>query len=409
MALHRPALAGAALVLGVALLWVVAGLWPQTSVVPAPATAKEAVASPVGVVQVPLPDVVRTGPSPAGPLRRIESAAKGGGNEVCGFGTVQPDDDDPLGLQQVPQRLRSAALGEADARMLSSADERIRAAALLIGAREHDGHAHARIDRLAAMASSTRDAVVYAMALQGCRAWDAEEAGSCRLLNRAQWTRLDPDNVLPWLEAAREAREQQQPALQEDAMFHAALATHSDAHAGLLPVLVDLALGSNRSLTRTLALAASWSVQAAWDLPPSDEALRYCDEGVLGDANRRPLCESLARTLAYHGSSLLDLSVGVALGRSLGWPEERLNPLRDERDALGEAGRFQGLALDFSCDAIEAQQAWMHKLAQGGETQAARQLIASSGMPLTQWSRQSRVNLQLATAAARAAAASATP
>jgi hypothetical protein len=51
----------------------------------------------------------------------------------------------------------------------------------------------------------------------------------------------------------------------------------------------------------------------------------------------------------------------------------------------------------------------MHRLARGGEMQAARDLVRRSGRTLAQWSHQAEVDLQLATATAEAAASAASP
>ncbi|MED5621038.1 hypothetical protein [Ideonella sp. BN130291] len=328
--------------------------------------------------------------------------------QVCGFGSVALADDDPFGVQHIPAGLRRAALDWADAQMLASPDEQVRAAALLIGARSREGEAVQRIDRLARLAAGTRDAAVYAMAIEGCRALRADEAGACQLLNRAQWARLDPDNAVPWLELAAEAHEQQQGSAEAEAMYRAALARRSEMPAGLLPRLVERALGGQpHSLGLTLALSASWSVQAAWSLPPADQAYRYCAGDALEQPGRQTVCAALADTLAYRGSSVLDLAVAAALAHQLHWPEQRLRALQHERDALSDASRFQAAALDLSCESVDRLQGWMQRLGQGGELQAARALVLASGTPIEEWSRQHRVNIELATATAQAVAASA--
>jgi hypothetical protein len=325
------------------------------------------------------------------------------GAEICGFGTVALADDDPFGVRSLPPALRRAAERDADRLMLDSGEEQLRAAGLLIAARSREAQAREHIDRLAQLAATSRDPLVYAIAIEGCRFGDS---GTCQLLNPAQWARLDADNALPWLALAAQAREAQQPQVEGDAIFHAALAPRSDAHAGLLPRLVERAFaGREPSLARTLALASSWSVQAAWALPPADEALRYCVEAP---AEAQRSCDALAQTLAARGSTVLELTVGIAIGRHLHWREDRLQALEQERDALGEASRLQGAALDLSCETVRHQQAWMQRLARGGEMQAARELIAASGYPLELWSGQFRRNLELAAATA-AEAASAPP
>lgn len=400
-----------AVVLAAALLpW-----WPQplrdVPVAPVrvqPAVLAQAASGGAPAQVVPLRAAAVPVPRPAPVRRRI--AAEAPDTEVCGFGAVALADDDPFGVQRIPRTVRGEALDTANALMLGSADEQVRAAALLIGARSGDGAAPRRLDRLARMAAGSADPIVYAMAVEGCRSMGADDAGACRLLSRAQWARLDPDNAVPWLELAGEAREHDEPAAEAEAMYRAAQARRSDVHAGLLPRLVERAFGQGgHSLARTLALAASWSVQAAWSAPPSNQAFRYCSIEAVQDSNRHRVCSALADTLAYRGDSLLDLSVAAAMASLLHWPDEQLQALQNERDALGDAGRFQGPPLDLSCGSVEQLQAWMQRVGERGETGAARELVLASGATIEQRSLQNRRNLALAAEAADAAASAALP
>lgn len=331
-------------------------------------------------------------------------------SDTCGFDSVDLASDDPEGLQYVPPALRHAAFEQVDALMLASDDAQVRAAALLIGAQARHGDTRGRIDRLARLAAGSQDPIVYAIALEGCKAWTAGDAGACALLSRAQWARLDHDNALPWLELAAEARQQQAFDAEAEAMQRAALARRIDAHAGLLPALVDRALGSQAPpLQRMLALSAGWSAQAGWIASHANQAHAYCGADAVADRERRPSCEALAETLALRSTSVSDLGVGLAIGRNLGWASERLEALQQEQDALSEAGGFQAIGFDFSCEFMERMQAWTRQLAARGELQAMRDVLARSGRSVEQWSVQYRRNFAVATAAAEAATSAAPP
>jgi hypothetical protein len=330
-------------------------------------------------------------------------AAPGDGVEICGYGSVDLPPDDPYGLERLPPAKREAARAAADALMLASDDTEVRAAALMIGALSGRVDARARIDRLARLAGASQDPVVYVIALEACRSYAADEGNACRLLSRAEWARLDPDNALPWLELAAESPRDSEA--EADAMNRAAQARRSDARAGLLPSLVERALRpAAPALPRTLALSASWSAQAAWAPPRSGQAYAYCTAEALEDANRRQTCEALAETLSTRSTVLGDLAVGISIGRNLGWPAERLRALQQENDVLSQAGRFPAIGLDLSCAGVERVQAWMRRLAESGEVQAARDALAESGASIEQWDERYRKELALATAAAEAAA-----
>ena len=383
--------------------------WPEAPRPVEPAPRVVAVAAPPSAA--PLRGAIVTKPPPrraAAPAPRAAPVPRDAGEvEICGFGEVRLPADDPYGLNRVPDSLRRTALDEVDERMLASGDEQVRAAALMIGAQARGGEARSRIDRLARLAGGSQDPVVYAIAVEACRAWTPEQGGACQLLSRAQWVHLDPDNALPWLELAAEAEQAQEPDAEAAAMHRAASARRSDAHAGVLPALVERALADAHAapLQRTLALSASWSAQAAWAPPRSGQAYLYCRAEALADANRRETCDALAHTLTQRGMSLADVSVGIAIGRNVGWPAERLQALQQELDALGQAGRFESaVGLDLSCEAVERTQDWMRRLVAGGEVQAARELLARSGRSVEQWSARYRKEFALAKAAADAAA-----
>ncbi|RZU00634.1 hypothetical protein [Rivibacter subsaxonicus] len=343
--------------------------------------------------------------STARPTTQFASAGR---TEICGYGAVERAVDDPDPLQRVPPAQRRAALDAADALMLASADPQVRAAALLIGAQARGDSRRARVDELVRLAVGSTDARVYAIALEACRGGEgaAEPGSACTLLSRAQWVRLDADNAQPWLALAAAARQRQEPEAEADAMHRAALARRSESNAGLLPSLVDRAFGPQTpSLAHTLALSASWGVQAAWASAYSAQAHAWC----VGDApapDRHASCDALARTLAEQGTGLADLGVGLAIGRSLDWPAPRLLALQREHDALSAASAPPPVGADLGCEAVERAQGWMRQLAaDGGERQALRALIARSGRSVEDWGALHRRGYAVALAAAAEAAA----
>jgi hypothetical protein len=324
--------------------------------------------------------------------------------EVCGYGRVQRADDDPDLLQRIPADVRRAGLASVEALMLASADEQVRAAALAIGARWGDASRATRLAhlvRLVHLAAGSRDATVYAIALDACTAAPAAE---CALLSQAQWARLDPDNAQPWLALAAEARQQQDRDGEADAMRHAAHAHRSDFPAALLPHLVDRALGPVvPALQRTLGLSLGVSAQAAWRPSHSAQADVWCVAEEAGVADRREVCDALAQTLALGGTTVSDLNLGLAIGQRLGWPTPRLATLQQEQEAISETGAYTEVGVDWSCDAVERLSRTLRQLASGGERQAMRDAMARSGRSVAEWSAEHRRNMALAEAAATAA------
>lgn len=323
----------------------------------------------------------------AGPASTGLIAASANEVEVCGYGRVALPSDDPNPLQRMPAGLRQAALAQAESRMLAHGEPAVRAAALLIGAQAPGGRS--RIQQLARLAVGSQDPVVYGLALHACKSWNRAETGSCSLLSNAQWARLEPDNLQPWLELAAEAAAQDDEQAEDHAMNQAARASRSDEHASLLPALVTQALGQAPAmppsaaevpapaLQRALALNLARGIQDGWLLTRSHHADSYCSaEAVAANSARQNTCNAVAATLASRGSSLADLASAAAIGRQLGWPEARLLPLMQEQQAMVQlaesAGESAASALDFSCERLARHTAWSREIGRGGELQALR-------------------------------------
>lgn len=185
--------------------------------------------------------------------------------EICGFGTVTLQPDNPYPFQNIPLALRESALDTAEAVMLASDDIQVRAAALWMGMSRGKRDARGRIEQIARLAVGSQDPVVYALAIEACKSRTSNDYGTCHLISRAQWAHLDPDNAIPWLEVAAQARQNNEPDAEDVATRMAAHARYSKSQEGLLPTLVDRALGAHVTpLQRTLALSESWSAQAMW-------------------------------------------------------------------------------------------------------------------------------------------------
>jgi hypothetical protein len=271
--------------------------------------------------------------------------------EICGYGpvTLPPDDPDPL--QSLPRALRSEVLEEVRAEMTVGGDAQARAAAQLILLRSNLSDAPETADVLARQAIASQDPAVYAMALEGCRGFSGEGAGACALLNRAQWARLDPDNAVAWLELGAEAHERGEPDAESDAMSHAALARRSDGYEELLPGLVERTLaGSSLSLRHALALNAASTAKTIWSASRSNHAYEYCASGLAVDTVRLQ-CEAIAGILVQRNVAQVERRTGVAIGRQLGWPQDRLNALA--ADGTGFDPREQpALGRDLSCEGV---------------------------------------------------------
>lgn len=339
--------------------------------------------------------------------------------EVCGWGRVELPADDPFALQRIPAASRRAALDEAQAWMAADADPRVRAAALLVGAR--GTHGRARIDQLARLAAGSQDAAVYALALLGCRGLAEAGATACALLGPAQAAQLEPDNAQAWLALAADAAARQDAEAEHDAMRHAAQARHVTTHTAALPVLVARALDAPQAaLQRTLAVGVALGLQDASRLAPDAggvaQARGYCladapqpdsgPAGANGDTDTSPratTCRPLARLLLQQGRGVAELGAGLAIARRWGSAPAELSAWQQEHDALLDTAAPLADGNDLGCAAQQRQLAWLQAVASAGERAALRAQLSAAGHSIAEWSARHRRTLALVHATVAAA------
>ena len=287
--------------------------------------------------------------------------------EVCGLGLVKASERDPIGIGRIPQPLRRATQERLWTLMQSSPDERVRSAGWLLESRLRGGRigdatpsvgpdadASRAIDRLAKLAAGSRDAIVYRLAMEGCHSpsSDRPPAPACQLLSTEQWTRLDPDNAIPWMTLAAVARERADAAAEAEAMYRASIARTSNAHWGVLPKIVSQALpGDLPTLGRTIAISDAWEMQGVVALPllaGARAASQFCSSEALRDSNRRQTCELLAGVLVDNGKTAVDVTHRIERARAA-----RLA----ERACAGDARRTAGAARSVVAASVAAGRA----------------------------------------------------
>lgn len=364
----------------------------------APVSPKAPAARPAVVPASAAPAPTRaTAPPPA--------ASAAGPAQVCGFGTVPATTAD-VGTRALPQEARRAAFQPVDAALRGHADPQVRAAALVIGGSLPADRLD-RIDLLARMAGTATDPAIYQLGLQACRTVRRDTPlGACQALTVARWTQLEPDNAVAWITLAREAREQRQPAAEQEAMARAAQATAVRSRASWLPGVVGQAVARQPELGRLLALERAWSLSSAGAGDSGREVAHYCAQAA-ADAQRRPRCDALVELLWSQGDTLADATLAARVARSLQWPAERLQRMEEELAALRAVGRLHARALYGSapadCGALQRLQAWTAAVGAQGEVPALRAEMARSGRGVREWSEEYRRG-SAAAAASRAAA-----
>lgn len=372
-------------------------------------------------------------PAAAAAAAEVASAPLAPGEtEICGLGRVKADDagqpKDRVPIRLAAQHARERLLPA----LADSADELARAAGLLlqsagspqpadetcdtadcaqravsVAATVSNTSGRLRTgqvarDTLAGMALNTRSPQVYAFAMTACQGHRQE--GVCLQISPEQWARLDPDNAVPWLHVAADARDRRDASGTAEALFRVSRASRSDAHWGALTGLAISRLPAELPLLDKVALAADVLAIEVAAPPPLVPVSQYCSAAEVRDANRQQTCADVAEVLVNKGSSLLDVSLGASIGRRVGWPAERLSALQDERDAIAQLGEQAVPAHPWSCAALGHTLNHMVAVGQHGELVAMRRALKQSPEPVAVLAGKHRE-----TAARRVASAASSP
>ena len=351
--------------------------------------------------------------------------------EVCGIGRVKAKGGQPI------DRAMFATAGDAAHQRLVAAlaqqpDELARATALLLQRDEGPSHANApqacegadcsapaepqesdpqrqarvganasQRDALAQMAVATRSPAVYTLAWRACR---ANPGGACQMLSTRQLATLDPTNADAWLEVASEADQRGETGLVDEALYRASKASTADLRWGQVSALALRSLPPGTpAIERRAVMERAAGIESALAMPGLKTLMQHCDATAVRDGNRLQVCADLAELMSRRSTSLLDMAIGQALGARVGWPSERLQALRQERDAMSQAMKPMAIATgtEWSCAQIERETRWALDRGQFGEIGAARMLIARTGQNVAALAKQ--YNDDRAAASARAA------
>jgi hypothetical protein len=288
--------------------------------------------------------------------------------ETCGAGNAAPDDSGTLDAASAQGlELRARETGDRwVAGMQSSGDERSRAAGWLLGM--NDDRVALR-DRLATLAATSRDPLVQAYALRACRG-ESAASSACQALSPMNWAQLEADNAAAWLAVAADPRVD--PLAQIEALLQATRASRYDTHAAALHALVQAAAPAGINDFDRLTMAREiGNARADW---LGTEALRvHCSASGVADASRAQLCDRIADLLATRAQSVPDLLQAREIGQRLGWPEDRLDALRDEADAMVafERRSFES-GEPLSCAVLARHNAYFADVGRLGEVAALR-------------------------------------
>lgn len=325
-------------------------------------------------------------PAPRIPPQAASAPADPRAVELCGYGwTVPSDDPQALPIPEAQVRALGAALWRIQH---DHPDPRVRAVLAFGFDEEAPLPAVVRIrEDLVQAAAAGSDAGLYRMAMDLCER--SPELTTCQLLSARRYVQLDPDNAHPWFVLAAQARRRGDLAEVEEALFRASQAKRYDEHGGLYAATSQRILPPDRpgwqhQVLQLRGVALQKGSSLHWS---SVEAVKHCRPAGLADANRRQVCEDLARLFVERGRSLDALQHGMSLAKSLGWPQERVTALaREHRVAMALlAGMEPASGRLLGCEAQRRHAAWFAAVHDEGERVAAQRLLRESGRSAQAW------------------------
>jgi aminoglycoside phosphotransferase len=240
----------------------------------------------------------------------------------------------------------------------------------------------AATDQLARSVATTRDGRAYATAWYLCgKAYPANATvGPCTQVTAARWGELEPGNAMPWIiEAGRASRAGDSVSV-EAAMTRATEASFSNLH-----WFATYALASHPLLkkadqaTQLVAMTELVGIASALPFPSMDPITRRCRGLEPLTDDRRRQCLAIASALS-NGSTHLELSLGAALGKAVGWTDAQVAAVRDKSAAILAANIDRVHPDDvYSCDFLDALTEKLPALARLGEIGAGEKAIKRSG------------------------------
>ena len=361
------------------------------------------------------PVPLRTMAAPAPRAASVDPARGVDEYEVCGGGWVKANVEGEPDEADVKRAIRRDEAARAVDQALAADPRPVAQAARLI-LQGVDAPAASR-ESLARFAATTADPAVYALAYRMCGSGRLRD-GACGLLSAEQWARIDPGNAAPWQEVFAAAQARQDSSAANEALHRIATSQRSSQRYFQLPGLVVEAAPPDDGLRNGVFVLTveAIGIQAAWSMPGYQPLVSACRRDALRDSNRRQTCESIADLLAERSDTLIERMLGGAVGRQVGWPEERIERMRAELQAFTNSA-YAGVQPReaMGCEAIKRMNDDVRNKARLGEVGAMREWLAHEAPPADELLRRYRAERRAAAeqgnaiAAAQAASAASGP
>jgi hypothetical protein len=264
----------------------------------------------------------------------------------------------------VPDPARAQIL----ARMKSSADPYANAVAIWLDVAEGPdddtarGIEAERTHRLAAMAASTKDPRLYALALRTC--W-GRASQACEGLSARRWAEIEPDNAMPWLMMLDESARHEDVSGMQEAMFHVTQSRRlAERNQAPLQPIIDAATGDPESLIAARALAIDAIGISAAQVGPI--GYTACKGVLRANANVWQQCVAMTDLLENRSDSLYARQVGASIDKRL------TGNTKPGEQVAAQMKRWMAvdLASSSGCGDLRAKLALLRRMAVEGEVAA---------------------------------------
>ncbi len=333
-------------------------------------------------------------PSPRATAKR--QAKRGAADvEVCGVGRIPESEDDPGGNSYVGD-LTKPALMRWLAALRNSDDYRARATGIFVstvleGRHAEKGATQEAREELVAMAVTSADPAIYAVALKECAFTAADAASACAQLSPRGWAKLDPDNAAAWLLVAARALENRDIAAEAAAFTQASRAHRSDSYNYSLLQYAAPDMPSDATPLERWSLAINViGIEAAF-VEPFRPTFLHCSQEAVLDNTVAQQCNSLAELWVTHPTTVLDLVMGRLIGAQVGWSAKRIADLTEKTNAymqvLTEATPSEP-DNEWTCKGVEQGNAYIAKLTRMSEIGVMQELLELSPHTVAELSRK---------------------
>jgi hypothetical protein len=230
------------------------------------------------------------------------------------------------------------------------------------------------LEQLVELATRTHDPTAYAIAVGICKTGFAEDVEpACRRLSLSDWTKLDPDNALPWVASAASARNNGDSWAESVAFARAAQAHKVDDYSQSSLSAASAAFPADTPpMERLAGEIRFFGVDAARFRPDIREISQYCSTAAIQQSQIHDQCDAMAELLVEHGGTLLNFGVGRSIGKRVGWPAARLEQMKQELDTLREFLFSNERKSVLSCEYMAWHEDFLKRRTQVGELAALR-------------------------------------